>query len=281
MMAVWTPGSYLVREYSRNVEGVTATGQGGRALAVEKSDKNRWRVATGGAPSVTVKYRVYAREMSVRTNWVEADFAMLNGAPTFMTLADGVAAPARSRHRARARLADVDDRAAGAAGRRAIAIAQPTSTRWSIRRFVIGNPAVYEFTVDGKKHYLVERWRGRCLRRRRARPRISRRSSASIGACGARCRTTSTSFLNVLTAVPGQIAGGGLEHKNSTVLMADRWATRTRQSYLAWLELASHEIFHAWNVKRLRPVELGPFDYENEVLHAKPLDRRRRHRLLR
>ena len=70
--------------------------------------------------------------------------------------------------------------------------------------------------------------------------------------------------MNVLTAVPGQIAGGGLEHKNSTLLIAGRWATRTRQSYLAWLELASHEIFHAWNVKRLRPVELGPFDYENE-----------------
>ena len=46
--------------------------------------------------------------------------------------------------------------------------------------------------------------------------------------------------------------------------MTSRWATRTRSAYLGWLELASHEIFHAWNVKRLRPVELGPFDYENE-----------------
>jgi predicted metalloprotease with PDZ domain len=72
-------------------------------------------------------------------------------------------------------------------------------------------------------------------------------------------------FMNVLAAVPGQIAGGGLEHKNSTLLMAGRWATRTRQSYLAWLELASHEFFHAWNIKRLRPIELGPFNYEEEV----------------
>ena len=52
MMAVWTPGSYLVREYARNVEAVTAAAQDGRALAVQKSDKNRWRIATGGAPSV-------------------------------------------------------------------------------------------------------------------------------------------------------------------------------------------------------------------------------------
>jgi predicted metalloprotease with PDZ domain len=59
-------------------------------------------------------------------------------------------------------------------------------------------------------------------------------------------------------------SGGGLEHKNSTVLMTNRWSTRTRRAYLAWLQLASHEYFHAWNIKRLRPAELGPFDYENE-----------------
>ena len=82
-------------------------------------------------------------------------------------------------------------------------------------------------------------------------------------------------FMNMLTSVPGQIPGGGLEHKNSTLLMAGRWATRTRPSYLAWLELASHEFFHAWNGKRLRPVELGPFNYEAEVF-TWALDGRRR-----
>src|SRR6185295_14937751 len=76
MMAVWTPGSYLVREYERNVEGVSASAPDGRPLAVVKSDKNRWRVTTGGSRAVTVKYRVYGHEMSVRTNWVEAGFAL-------------------------------------------------------------------------------------------------------------------------------------------------------------------------------------------------------------
>jgi len=66
-------------------------------------------------------------------------------------------------------------------------------------------------------------------------------------------------FFNLLTE-----SSGGLEHKNSNVLMASRWATRTKGAYVAWLELASHEYFHAWNVKRLRPVELGPFNYERE-----------------
>ncbi len=75
-------------------------------------------------------------------------------------------------------------------------------------------------------------------------------------------------FLNMLTLVTD--GGGGLEHKNSTMLMASRWATGTRRTYLSWLGLASHEYFHTWNIKRLRPVELGPFDYEDEV-HTRSL----------
>ena len=66
-------------------------------------------------------------------------------------------------------------------------------------------------------------------------------------------------FLNVLTE-----NGGGLEHRNSFTVMSSRWATRTRRTYVGWLDMVSHEYFHAWNVKRLRPAELGPFDYENE-----------------
>jgi predicted metalloprotease with PDZ domain len=66
-------------------------------------------------------------------------------------------------------------------------------------------------------------------------------------------------FLNVLTE-----AGGGLEHQNSVTMMASRWSTRSRQRYVSWLGLVSHEYFHLWNVKRLRPVELGPFDYDAE-----------------
>src|SRR5262245_32319653 len=65
MMPVWTPGSYLVREFSRNVEGLTATDQNRAPLPVEKVRKNRWRVQTNGARSIGVHYRVYAHEMSV------------------------------------------------------------------------------------------------------------------------------------------------------------------------------------------------------------------------
>ena len=81
MMAVWTPGSYLVREYARHVEGVEVIAPAG-AAAPFKTRKNRWAVDTGGAPRVTIRYRVYGREMSVRTNWIKSRFALLNGAAT-------------------------------------------------------------------------------------------------------------------------------------------------------------------------------------------------------
>jgi predicted metalloprotease with PDZ domain len=123
---------------------------------------------------------------------------------------------------------------------------------------------VYEFTLDGKKHYLVNEGEGgvfdgaRAAKDLEAIVREHRRMWGSLP-------YDKYLFLNLLTE-----AGGGLEHKNSTVLMGSRWLTRNRRTYNAWLDLASHEFFHVWNVKRLRPVELGPFDYENEV-HTKSL----------
>src|SRR5690606_35201571 len=83
-MPVWTPGSYLVREYSQHVEGLEAETMDQERLEVAKTRKNRWRVVSGGADRVLVRYRVYAREMSVRSNFVDRDLAVLNGAPTFL-----------------------------------------------------------------------------------------------------------------------------------------------------------------------------------------------------
>ncbi len=152
-MATWTPGSYLIREYERNVEAVTATA-GSRALAVAKSTKNRWKITTGGAPSVTLRYKLYSREMTVRNNWVETGFAMLNGAPTFITLVERAARP----HEVRIELP--------AAWKRVETALEPVSGSPNTFRaadfdtivdspIIVGNPLTREFTVDGKRHVVV------------------------------------------------------------------------------------------------------------------------------
>ncbi|MPY90117.1 MAG: PDZ domain-containing protein [Luteitalea sp.] len=259
MMAVWTPGSYLVREYSRHVEDLTARAPTG-TLAVEKTRKNRWRVATDGAASITVHYRVYAREMSVRTNWVEAGFALLNGAPTFITLVEtdvrrphdvALSLPAGWRTTMTG-LASAPD----GAPHHYVA---PDFDTLVDSPIVAGNPAVYEFEVGGKQHFLVNDGEGGVWDGPRSARDVEQIVRATERLWGM-LPYEKYVFLNLLTE-----AGGGLEHKNSTTLMASRWATRTRERYRSWLGLVSHELFHTWNIKRLRPRELGPFDYENEV----------------
>lgn len=272
-LPVWTPGSYLVREYSRFVEDFRPRDLQGRPLAWQKTRKNRWKVQAGGAPYVDVSYRVYAREMSVQGNWVDSGFAMLNGAPTFITLAGGE----KRRHEVRLELP--------AAWKTSISGMREGSAphSWIAGDFdelvdcpiYAGSAPIHEFTVAGKKHFLVNEgegpwWDGPA----------SARDAAKIVEVYARMfgglPYEKYVFFNLLTG-----AGGGLEHRNSTWMNTSRWAyentqqapeaapdpsaPRTRRpNRLGWLGLVSHEYFHLWNVKRLRPVELGPFDYENE-----------------
>ena len=258
MMAVWTPGSYLIREYERHVEALTAADPARAPLAVEKTRKNRWRVSTNGSGTVWVRYRVYAHEMSVRTNWVDDEFALINGAPTFITL---VESPSRRRHDVRVVLPRAWTRSVSGmtAGLGENTYTAPDYDALVDSPIVAGSPSVYEFSVGGKPHYLVnlrERgvWNG---------PQAARdlaKVAETIAQFWGNVPFDRYYFLNIVGS-----AKNGLEHRNSTVLNIPLDATSTREGYLDWLNLASHEYFHAWNGKRLRPAELGPFDYENEV----------------
>lgn len=258
VMAVWTPGSYLVREFSRHVEAVAAE-SAGLARVVEKTAKNRWRVSTGGAPAVIVRYRVYGREMSVRTNFIEPEFALLNGAPTFLTLADE---QQPRPHEVLLKLPPAWQSsmtglpgAPGGAPHHYVAADFDTLVDSPI---VAGNPVIYEFAVQGKPHYLVNVGEGGVWDGPRSADDTRRIVEAHAAFWGG-LPYDKYVFINMITE-----ASGGLEHANSMVLMTSRWRTRERRGYVDWLSLVSHEFFHVWNVKRLRPVELGPFAYERE-----------------
>lgn len=255
-LPVWTPGSYMVREYSRQVEGVQAFDSAGHPLKWEKSRKNRWRVHCPGASQVVLKYRVYCREMSVRNAWVDDDFALLVGAQLFIAPTDSL-----QRHyqveldlpphwkKAESGLTETGKHQFGADSYDVL-IDCP---------ILAGNPAVYDFQVGGIPHRLVNQgedgvWDG---------PRSAQDVEKIVSTVHQMWRDVPYHhyhFFNVLTQ-----SGGGLEHRNSTVMMSTRWSQHLRQDYLKWLGLVAHEFFHAWNVKTLRPAALGPFDYENEV----------------
>jgi len=255
-MAVWTPGSYLVREYSRHVEQVRAESDG-QPRDVEKTAKNRWRVQTGGAASIVVRYRAYGREMTVRTNYVDAEFALINGAPTFLTLAGESARPhyVRLAPPASWTSSHTGLPAVGVEPHHYLAADYDTLVDSPI---VAGSPDVHEFQAGGRPHSLVNVgddgvWDGRTS------SADVRRIVEAQQAFWGEVPYDKYVFINMITE-----ATGGLEHKNSTVLMTSRWKSRTRRGYVDWLSLVSHEFFHLWNVKRLRPAELGPFEYGRE-----------------
>lgn len=256
-LAVWTPGSYMLREYARNLESVHARDQDDRPLRIEKTSKNRWRVLTSAqCQEVKVSYRVYCREMTVRTNWVERDFALLNGAPTFLTPVGHADVPCQ------------------------VSIVLPTA--WgrivtSLKQLepggdfiaddyddlvdspiLCGNPDLQFFVEDDKEHLLATVGGGHIFDGNRAATDAARivQAHQKFWNCTPYARYV---FLNLLTE-----GRGGLEHRNSSVLMSSPWVSRSRDDYVDWLGLVSHEFFHVWNIKRLRPEALGPFDYEAE-----------------
>jgi predicted metalloprotease with PDZ domain len=264
-LPVWTPGSYLVREYARNIEAVSVAGADGKPLPFAKSSKNRWLVRTEGAPEILFAYLVYCREMSVRTNWVEDSFALINGAPTFVTLARCLTWPQELRLELPPQWKTAVTGLPETAPYHYLAEDYDTLVDSPI---LCGNPRVYGFEVDGIPHFLANEgeqgltgplygglsvWDG--PRSTADAEKLIRRYREMWGTLPYRKYV----FLNLLTE-----ASGGLEHRNSACLMTSRWATRTRKGYLGWLSLVSHEFFHVWNIKRLRPIELGPFDYETE-----------------
>jgi predicted metalloprotease with PDZ domain len=259
MMAVWTPGSYMVRDYSGRVESEHAEAADGTPLTVRKSKKNRWEIQTGGAGTIRFSYRLYCREMSVRTNWVEADFAIIVGAATFLTRAEPGGGLIDSPHRVRLELPKN-----WAASHAALPVAGDAYVAESFDELLdspilAGNLARYDFEAGGVPHSLVNLGEGGIWDGPKSAADVEKIAREEIEFWGV-TPYKNYSFLNAITE-----SGGGLEHKNSTLVMANRWATGTRENYLKWLYLISHEFFHTWNVKRLRPVELGPFDYEGEV----------------
>jgi predicted metalloprotease with PDZ domain len=263
---VWTPGSYMVREYTRNIEAISAAvvdrvgGTQRARLPLRRHGKNRWLVAPPEhARVVCLSYRLYCREMSVRTNWVESNYGFLTGAATFPYI-DG--------HQERPIAVELE--LPPAWQQLATALQQSQRQGQCVRLeaanydelvdapIVCGNFEVRDFEVEDRPHYLVNVGGDSLWDLQRATQDVH----TLVDYHQKFWKTVPYEqywFLNLNTE-----SRGGLEHDNSSVLMCSRWAMHRRESYLDWLALVSHEFFHTWNIRRLRPVALMHYDYEAE-----------------
>ncbi len=259
MMPVWTPGSYLVREYARQVEEIRAEDASSTSpLTIRKTSKNTWTVDCKNAQSIRVRYSLYCREMSVRTNWIERDFGFLTGAATFLTRADWLKHPHIVRLDLPPQWPDV-----------ATSLPRLEPNETSVRKaknfdelvdgpIVMGKLQDYVFQVGGKPHHLVTVLGDGTWDSKKAAEDITKIIETEQKFWG-EIPYDEYWFLNIASE-----SGGGLEHDNSCVLMTGRWTMRKKSSYTDWLALVSHEFFHAWNVRRLRPKVLVEYDYTRE-----------------
>ena len=224
--------------------------------------------------TVRLRYRVYAHEMSVRTNWVDEEFALLNGAATFITLRR-VALRARTKCACELPRLWARSFSGMTPGSGANTFVAPDYDTLVDSPILAGTPAVHEFSVSGKPHYLVELSRARRLERREAAAGSGEDRGGYRAVLGRRA-LRSLLLLQCRRSLRSMRSSTGIR-RSSTV---PRESTTDARGLLEWLSHGVHEYFHAWNVKRLRPVELGPFDYENEV-YTEALVCGRGHRLLR
>ncbi|WP_256003698.1 M61 family metallopeptidase [Pedobacter deserti] len=255
-MPVWAPGSYLVREFSKNIEGLTASSNG-KSIRTEKIRKNAWRIYSANANSIKVKYRIYAFEVSVRTSFVDDSHAFLSPTGIFMYPDGMLDLPSTVRIKPFKGWEKVSTGLEPVAG-------EPftyTASNFDIlydSPIEVGNQDVFEFTAAGVKHEVAMVGGGNydTEKLKKDMARIVEEATAMYG------ENPNKHYTFIVHNY--QSGGGGLEHLNSTVLGATRNGYTNPKIYLGFLNLVAHEYYHLWNVKRLRPQALGPFDYENE-----------------
>ncbi len=252
-MPVWTPGSYLVREYARHVENFSANDASGNALVWNKTDKNSWQIDTKGAKGIVVKYNVYANELTVRTNELNDDHAFFTPAALLMFPKDQLKAASTVKvnpykdWRIATGLPKVE-------GQTNVFRAENYDILYD-SPFEVGDFHDIYFTVRGKQHRFVVDGEGNYDLDKIAKDtaKIVEESYKIFGELP----------YNDYTFILNLRGGGGLEHLNSTALQWNRFGF-TGARYSDFMALVAHEYFHLFNVKRIRPDALGPFDYNNE-----------------
>ncbi|MBP6459624.1 MAG: M61 family metallopeptidase [Crocinitomicaceae bacterium] len=260
-MPVWAPGSYMVREFSKNINLVKAYNEDKKPLIVSKTNKNTWNIKREGSDSIIVKYEVYAFELSVRTSFLDASHGFISGTSIFMYV-DG-----QKENPGKLDIYPHEDfnTITTPLKRSSDSIRYENAKTYYYANFdqlvdspiEIGNQEVFEFKAANVKHTVAMFGVGN-YDVAKLQQDMKRIVETATNVFGENPNKEYTFIIH--NVVDGQ---GGLEHTNSTTLSVNRWGYEGKD-YFDFLSLVAHEYFHLWNVKRMRPIELGPFNYDEE-----------------
>lgn len=257
-MPVWTPGSYLVREYARHIQDFVAkSSEQKQRLKSRKISKNHWQIETKNCSEIQVGYRVFANELTVRTNHLDATHGYFNGAALFFFIPglekqpiEVTIVPPKADWKVVTPLPSIS-------GKDNTFQAKDFDTLVD-SPFEIGIHRLYNFEVLGKPHQLAIWGEGN------ANPEKIIEDTKKIVEVEAEMYggLPYEKYLFLLHLTSSGF--GGLEHKDSCSLIYSRYGFREKDRYNRFIQLVAHEFFHLWNVKRIRPKALEVFDYEQE-----------------
>jgi predicted metalloprotease with PDZ domain len=254
-MPVWTPGSYLVREYSRQIQDFSVR-SAGQSLSFVKVAKNHWQINTESSNNITINYRVFANELTVRTNHLDESHGYFNGAalflyiPNYENLSSEITILCPNNWKITTALPKIETKEN--------TFLAPDLDTLIDSPFEIGIHKLYEFKVLDKPHQLAIWGQGNA----NAQQIIEDTKKIIITEVNLYDGLPYDNYLFIL-----HLSGngfGGLEHKNSCSLIYPRLGFKNTEKYHRFLQLVAHEFFHLWNVKRIRPQALEKFDYERE-----------------
>ena len=260
-MPVWTPGSYMVREYSQFVQDVKVSAPDGTPVSWYQEDKRTWVVDTSGQERIHFDYRLYANQLTVRTNHVDDTHAFICGAATFvevegekespstvsLEMPEGweVTTPLLQNEDGQYQANDFDH-----------LVDSPIEVgiQRTIHFEALGKPHRYVFWGEGN-------WNEEALIRDTI--AVVEETARHYGG-----ELPYEEYIFIVHSAKG--IRGGLEHLNSTVLAWDCLSFWPLSNHEEFMRLVAHEFYHTWNVKRTRARILGPFDYSKEN-HTKML----------
>lgn len=275
-LPAWIPGSYMIREFARNIVRIRAE-SGGQAVALTKLDKHSWQAAPGTGP-LTLHYEVYAWDLSVRAAHLDQTHGFFNGTSVFLRVQGQEAQP----H-------GVDIQRPGDPAARnwrvATSLPEAGAKRYGFGTYVaadydelidhpveMGDFALGGFTAHGIRHDIVITGRVPNLDMARLEKDLKAICETQIAFFEPKTKKAPMDRYVFLTMAVGD-GYGGLEHRASTALICSRADLPTtaapktaepNEGYTKFLGLCSHEYFHTWNVKRIKPAVFAPYDLQVE-----------------
>ena len=257
-MPIWSPGFYGIGDYARNVSNFRAEDSAGHALPWEKVAKNTWRVAVGNAPAIVLDYDVFGATAFAANTYVGEDRAYLSPSGVFVHMPGMLQHPVTVAIQLPAYWKQISTGLEPVAGKASTFLAADFDVLYD-SPILVGNQEYLRFDVKGVPHFVAIENVAPSVDRAKMLADLKRMVTAASDLIG------DVPYQHYTFLMMGK-GNGGIEHLNSASIQFNGENLNNDAGYLRWLSYVCHEYFHNFNVKRIRPIALGPFDYDQANL---------------